>query len=46
VLNRGTYALLVTFSVFCATNPVFAIAAGVAAGMFLNFHLSRTVVFR
>jgi putative flippase GtrA len=26
--------------------PVLAIAAGVAMGMFLNFHLARTFVFR
>jgi putative flippase GtrA len=45
-LNRGTYFILITVSAFCYTNPVVAIAAGVAMGMFLNFHLSRTVVFR
>jgi putative flippase GtrA len=46
VLNRGTYFILITVSVFCYAHPVVAIAAGVAMGMFLNFHLSRTVVFR
>lgn len=46
VLNRGTYALLVTFSPLCADQPVLAIIGGVAVGMFLNFHLSRSVVFR
>jgi putative flippase GtrA len=45
-LNRGTYFTLITVSAFCYANPVMAIAAGVAMGMFLNFHLSRTVVFR
>ncbi len=45
-LNRGTYALLVTFSALCAAQPVYAVAAGAVAGMFLNFRLSRTVVFR
>lgn len=45
-LNRGTYALLVTFSALCAAQPVWAVAAGSIVGMFLNFHLSRTVVFR
>jgi putative flippase GtrA len=46
VLNRGTYALLVTFSALCAAQPVWAVGAGAIAGMFLNFHLSRSVVFR
>jgi putative flippase GtrA len=46
VLNRGTYFALITFSTLCAEQPVLAILGGVAAGMFLNFHLSRTVVFR
>jgi len=46
VLNRGTYFALITVSSFCYTYPVVAIAAGVAVGMLLNFHLSRTVVFR
>jgi putative flippase GtrA len=46
VLNRGTYALLVTFSALCAHQPVFATAAGAIAGMFVNFSLNRTMVFR
>ena len=46
VLNRGTYFTLIKLSPFCHAYPVVAIAAGVAMGMFLNFHLSRTVVFR
>jgi putative flippase GtrA len=46
VLNRGTYAVLVTVSATCADQPVFAVAAGAVAGMFVNFHLSRSVVFR
>jgi putative flippase GtrA len=46
VLNRGTYALLVTFVALCAAQPVYAVAAGAIAGMFLNFTLSRTFVFR
>jgi putative flippase GtrA len=46
VLNRGTYFVLITVSTFCYANPIVAIAAGVGMGMFLNFHLSRTVVFR
>jgi putative flippase GtrA len=46
VLNRGTYAVLVTVSATCIAYPVLAVAAGTLAGMFLNFHLSRKVVFR
>jgi putative flippase GtrA len=46
VLNRGTYAVLVTFVALCAAQPVFATAAGAIAGMFVNFGLSRAVVFR
>lgn len=46
VLNRGAYALLVTFVPFCAEQPVYAVAAGAITGMFLNFSLSRTMVFR
>jgi putative flippase GtrA len=46
VLNRGTFALLVTLLPVCAQHPVIAILAGVGAGMFANFNLSRSVVFR
>jgi putative flippase GtrA len=46
VLNRGTYAVLVTLSPVCAQNPVIAVAAGSIAGMFANFSLSRRIVFR
>ncbi len=46
VLNRGTYALLVTFVVRCAEQPVYAVAAGAIVGMFVNFALSRAIVFR
>ncbi len=46
VLNRGTYALLVTFVAVAASQPVIAIAAGAVAGMFVNFSLSRRLVFR
>jgi len=45
VVNRGIFAILVTVSAFCATHPVVAIAAGVAAGMFLNFAAARRYVF-
>jgi putative flippase GtrA len=46
VLNRGTYALLVTFLPIAAEQPIIAIAAGSIAGAFVNFNLSRRLVFR
>lgn len=46
VLNRGTFFVLVVVVPLCARHPVFAILAGVAAGMFANFNLSRNLVFR
>lgn len=46
VLNRGTYAILVTFVTAAANQPVIATAAGAIAGMFVNFSLSRRLVFR
>jgi putative flippase GtrA len=46
VLNRGTYAILVTFVAAAAAQPVIATAAGSVAGMFVNFSLARRLVFR
>jgi putative flippase GtrA len=46
ILNRGTYALLVTFVAAAAAQPVIATSAGAVAGMFVNFTLSRRLVFR
>ena len=46
LLNRGVYALLITFSPLCVRYPVLAIAAGIPAGLLSNFHLSRRLVFR
>jgi putative flippase GtrA len=46
VLNRGTYFILVTVSPLCVQYPVLAIFAGVVMGMFMNFHMSRKIVFR
>jgi len=46
VINRGIYALLVTFVAIAAREPVIAVFAGAAAGMTLNFNLSRKMVFR
>lgn len=45
LVNRGVFAVLVTVSALCAAYPVLAIAAGVAAGMFLNFAAARRFVF-
>jgi putative flippase GtrA len=45
-LNRGVYFTLITISPLCVQYPVLAIIAGTASGMFLNFHLFRTVVFK
>ncbi len=46
MLNRGTYAILVTFVPRCAAEPVWAVAAGSIAGLWTNFFLSRKLVFR
>ncbi|HEY0185035.1 MAG TPA: GtrA family protein [Rhodopila sp.] len=46
VLNRGTYVILVTFVAAAASQPVIATASGSLAGMFVNFSLSRRLVFR
>ena len=46
VLNRGAYALLITFVPLTVVYPVLAIACGTAAGMFVNFHFARNVVFK
>jgi hypothetical protein len=46
VLNRGTYAVLVTIVPACAAEPVWTVAADAIAGMFLNCSLSRSLVFR
>ena len=46
VLNRGTYAALIATQPFVARHLVVAVAAGACAGMFVNFFLSRRLVFR
>ncbi|HVY17895.1 MAG TPA: GtrA family protein [Rhodopila sp.] len=46
VLNRSVYALLVTFMPLAAAQPVIATSAGAIAGMFVNFGVSRRLVFR
>ncbi len=45
-LNRGTYAMLIATVPLCAAVPVIPVAAGAVAGMFVNFSLARSVVFR
>ncbi len=45
VLNRGAYAAMIAFVPLAASQPVFATAAGAVAGMFVNFALSRRLVF-
>jgi putative flippase GtrA len=45
-LNRGAYFTLITISPLCFAYPVLAILGGTIAGMFLNFYLSRRLVFR
>ena len=41
VLNRGTYAILVTFVPLCAQSPSSPVGAGAIAGMFLNSAFAR-----
>lgn len=44
--NYGTYAVLLATVPLVARQPVLGVAAGSLAGMFLNFALSRRLVFR
>jgi putative flippase GtrA len=46
VINRGTYFSLIASVPVCHDKPVLAVAAGAVAGMFINFFLSRRLVFR
>jgi putative flippase GtrA len=46
VLNRGTYMALIATQPLFRDHLVLAIGAGAAAGMFVNFFLSRRLVFR
>jgi len=46
VINRGTYFALIAMVRICHDKPVLAVAAGAIAGMFINFFLSRRLVFR
>ena len=46
LLNRGTYFALVAFVPAAAEQPVIATSAGAVAGLFINFSLTRRIVFR
>ncbi len=45
-LNRSIYEFLVFAMPLCATYPFLATGAGTLAGMFVNFGLSRRLIFR
>ncbi|MCX8133889.1 MAG: GtrA family protein, partial [Roseococcus sp.] len=44
--NYGTYAALVAWTELGARHLALSVAAGSVAGMFLNFFLSRQLIFR
>jgi putative flippase GtrA len=46
LLNRSVYEALIYLVPLCAAYPFLATAAGTGAGMFVNFALSRRLVFR
>jgi putative flippase GtrA len=46
LLNRGTYLALIATVPLCRTYLVLPVAAGGLLGMFVNFFLSRRLVFR
>ena len=46
LLNRGTYLTLIATVPLCRTYLVLPVAAGGLCGMFVNFFLSRRLVFR
>lgn len=45
-VNYGVYAVLVALIPLVASQPVLGVAAGVAAGMFVNFLLADKLVFK
>jgi len=45
-VNYGTYALIVRFAPEPADSPYVALVCGVAVGLFVNFALSKRLVFR
>jgi putative flippase GtrA len=46
LVNYGTYAALILTGPPFTTHPVLAVIAGIIPALFLNFSLSRLVVFR
>ena len=46
LVNRGTYAGLITLSPTIYTYPILGLVGGTLVGMFINFFLSRRFVFR
>ncbi|MCX7372912.1 MAG: GtrA family protein [Alphaproteobacteria bacterium] len=46
VANYGVYAALITWTETVRSWPVLGVAAGSVAGMFINFSVARTIVFR
>ena len=46
VVNYATYAIAVATWDFARAHPVIGVAAGSVAGLAVNFHLSRRLVFR
>jgi putative flippase GtrA len=46
VLNRGTYVALIANVPLCRAHLVLPVGAGGLAAMFVNFYLSRRLVFR
>ncbi len=46
LLNRGIYFTLIATQPFCHAHPVVPIAAGGVSAMFVNFFLSRRLVFQ
>jgi putative flippase GtrA len=46
VLNRGVYFALIATEPVCRTYLILPIAAGGLCGMFVNFFLSRALVFK
>ncbi len=45
-VNRGLFFMLISVSVSCHRQPVFAVLAGTMAGLGFNYFLSKKFVFR
>jgi putative flippase GtrA len=46
LLNRGAYFALVATSPLCRAYPIIPVAVGGLCGMFVNFYMSRRLVFK